>query len=311
MIPEAFPPMKKRTRMWSRSRYLVLLVVYATVLADRAGAQDNSLPFANFASEPILPSRLLLDGNTGLGGEATPAGRAARFQMFRMPAGFIHDPVGLDMDDDPSLTAEGASSSGPEPGDSFVGAAIGADNPYFDVRLPGDPGGLGYQRVHTQCQVMGDRFTSMCVGVQAFTPAGLENNGLTNGPTILSPNLSLFHEWESGLAVQGFIAKTLPARAGWTDDFLRRSVHCGVGVQSPFPGVGGSSVPDVHWFLEALGSIQRMPGSTAPAAPFVGVIPGLHWRLGDNWWMSSGVVLPVGTTHYEPGKLQITCSWRF
>jgi hypothetical protein len=298
--------------MWNRFFPLVLLVLSATMLEDRAGGQEPASPFADFTREPILPRRLVLDASSGSGGETAPTGRAARFQMFRMPAGFIHDPAGLDMDDDPFQEADPACSPGSDaPGDLPFGASFGADNPYFDVRLPGDPGGLGYQRVHTQYQVIGDRFTSMCLGFQAFMPAGLENNGLINAPTIISPNLSLFHEWENGLAVQGFIGKTLPARAGWTDNFLRRSVHCGLGFQSPLPGLAGSSMPDVHWFVEALGSVQRMPGSAAPAAPFLGVIPGLHWRLRDNWWMSSGVVLPVGTTHYEPGKIQITCSWRF
>jgi hypothetical protein len=165
--------------------------------------------------------------------------------------------------------------------------------------------------VHTQYQVIGDRFTSMCLGVQAFMPAGLENDGLAGGPTILGPHVSLFHEWDSGLAVQGFIGKMLPARPGWAENFWKRSVHCGVGVQSPFPWLSGCSGPGIQWFVEALGSVQRMPRSAAQPSPFLGIIPGVHWRIRDNWWMSSGVVLPVGTLYHESGKMQITCSWRF
>jgi hypothetical protein len=289
-----------------------MVLVGTAVLTDRAGGQEEPPSLLNFGSEPILPRRLILsDGADSAVGETTATGRAIRFQMFGMPAGFLHDPVGLDTDDDNLPALDPAVADTDSLGSLPLGVALGADNPYFDFRMPGTPGGVGYQRVHTQYLVMGDRFTCMCLGLQAFLPAGLENDGLANGPTVLSPNLSLFHAWENGLAVQGFVGKNLPARAGWTDNFLRRSVQCGLGIQSPFPWVSACAAPGMQWFVEALGSVQRTPRSDAPPTQFLGIIPGLHWQLRENWWMSSGVVLPVGTTRYEPGKLQITCSWRF
>jgi hypothetical protein len=305
--------MNQFTRKWDQSFALFLILATLGLEAGRAGGQERLEPLINFENEPILPRRvLLLDGAGSTAGATMASGRAVRFQMFGMPAAFLRDPVGLDTDDDNPATAAAEPFPGPDgPGDFPLGVALGADNPYFEFRMPGDPGGVGYQRVYTQYQVIGDRFTCMCLGFQAFVPAGLENDGLANGPTVLSPNLSLFHEWDSGFAVQGFVGKHLPARAGWTDNFWRRSFQAGFGVQSPFPGVGGGPGQGVHWFVEALGSVKPIPHSTASPTPFLGVIPGLHWQLRDNWWMSSGVVLPVGITHAESGKVQITCSWRF
>ena len=291
---------------------LVILVCTGLIGTPAAGQEQRPL-FLNLPNETILPRSLFLGGmGSSSGGETAFTGRAARFRMFRMPAGFLHDPIGLDSDDD---NLSGATD-GPPPipdgfGDNRLGVTMGADNPFFDIHLPGDPGGVGYQRVHTQCQLVGDQFTSMCFGLQAYAPAGLECDGLANGPTILCPSLALFHEWENGVAVQGFLGKNLPARAGWTDHLLRRGLQCGIGLQSPCPWVYGCSGQGLHWFVEALGAVQRPPHSGGQPAPFLGIIPGLHWRLSDNWWMSSGVVVPMGPTHYEPGLVQITWSWRF
>ena len=41
------------------------------------------------------------------------------------------------------------------------------------------------------------------------------------------------------------------------------------------------------------------------------MLPGLHWKVADNWWMSGGVILPVGAPRSEPGLWQFTCSLQF
>ena len=73
-----------------------------------------------------------------------------------MPTGFLCDPLGIDPDNDPP--AADADATAPVGGslDSVnlpVQFGMGSDNPFFDFRRPGDPGGVGYYKVHTQLQL--------------------------------------------------------------------------------------------------------------------------------------------------------------
>ena len=88
------------------------------------------------------------DGKDGI----TPAAvsRAARLQMTGMQAGFIANPLGLDPDDD---LPPGAVDLTGRPGDAdndLIQFNLGTYNPYLDLRLPGDPGAVGYYKVHSQ-----------------------------------------------------------------------------------------------------------------------------------------------------------------
>jgi hypothetical protein len=268
--------------------------------------------------QPLLPPQaILVDGGNRTGGEFYSGRSAPRCRLFRMPTGFINDPVGLDSDDDNgALITRGADATSlaePFPdivGANRVGLALGTDNPHLDFREPGDPGGLGFYKVHTQWQLLDDRFTCMSLGLQAFAPAGLEADGASTGPTVLTPNLAWYHEWESGPALQGFVGKNVWARPRWLDH-PERSLRYGIALQSPSLDFSACSCQRLCMFLEALGSSRRSPGSSPQLQSSWGLIPGVYWQLRDNWWMSSGVALPVGTTRYESGQVHITCSWRF
>jgi hypothetical protein len=283
-------------------------------MVARAHGQESSSSL-DFGKEPILPPQILWDSGSRAGSEGFLGGRTSPARLFRMPAGYLTDPVGLDSEDDSqAASGDGLLPPGAPSGtgmDSRVEAAIGSDNPFFDFRAPGDPGGVGYYKLHAQYQLVGDRFSSLCLGFQAFSPAGLEGDGLLGGPTFFSPNLAWYHEWASGLALHGFVGKTLSARAGWVDELGGR-VHYGLAIESPLPVVPACPRQCLHVFVEALGSSPRLSGTLQNRPSTVGVIPGLYWQLRDNWWMSSGVALPLGNApRYENGLLQITCSWRF
>ena len=99
-------------------------------------------------------------------------------------------------------------------------------------------------------------------------------------------------------------------RSGWTDG-LARSLHYGIALQRPLgldPFGTGSSV---HLFVEALGRSRFFAYGTESPSSSWEVLPGLHWRVGDNCWMSGGVIVPLNNQHFDPGLVQITCWWKF
>jgi hypothetical protein len=269
----------------------------------QAQAQDAPTPW----SEPILRRQFNL-AISGLPSDASDdAGRPAQIRLFRMPTGFLSDPVGLDLDDEMMGVPE-------DSGDALMtgrwGLALGSDNPYFDFRLPGDPGGVGYYRANTQYQLYESPSTHFSFNLEAATPAGVETPGVTGGPTILTPAMAYFQEMENGAAVQAFVGKHFGARPGWSDG-LERSVHYGLALERPLFSGPADSPKNVYMFLEALGHSRLVTYTGQSPAPCWRMLPGVHWRLTSNCWMSGGVLVPLNNTHVDPGLMQFTCSWRF
>ena len=121
--------------------------------------------------------------------------RNNRIPLFGMTPGFLSDPVGLTDPRDAPSTAE-------EPAPDWFQVTAGNDNPFFDLRNPGDPGGVGFYKVHTQMQLFDSPNTGCAIAVQTVTPAGREFDGVEDGPTVVSPALSLFHALDDGTAIQ-------------------------------------------------------------------------------------------------------------
>jgi hypothetical protein len=229
--------------------------------------------------------------------------------------GFLSDPVGLD--DDPSLSPDGTPLKADD-GPNWIEVAVGSDNQYFDVRFPGDPGGIGYTRLHSQLQVLDLPATSCAIGLQAVTPAGAEQGGLEDGLTVVSPGFSLFHALQDGTAFQGFVSKDLRvvSAANLTDTLahggqLDRSLQYGMAVQRPVL----PEMDSLFLFVEALGRYRYDPtiaGSAAATAPTMEVLPGMHLKMSDSWWLSGGLILPVNQPRPVDSHLwQITCSFQF
>ncbi len=250
-----------------------------------------------------------------LGDEPTPP-RPHRVRVLGIPPGFLSDPVGLDQDDfnpgNPGTPISAPAASQPDIGPDWISLALGNDNPYYEARRPGDPGGVGYYRMSTQVQVVDSQTTGCTVGFQAFTPAGLQNAGLANGPTTVMPNIGFFHLLGSeGTALQGFVGNqlTLDNRL---DGQIRERFRYGMALQKPVwsdPTPGGGTT---YLCLQAQGRYRdSLPGSASPPALWQ-LLPGFSWRGGDNLWMSSGIVLPIGPARdFQPGRLQISCSLQF
>jgi len=251
-----------------------------------------------------------------LAASASVPGRQ-RIRLFRFAPGFLSDPVGLqDQDDSPPGTTPSTpavtdiSDGGPD----WVQLALGADNPYFDFRLPGDPGGIGFNRLVTQVQLINTTKTSCTLDLQAVTPAGIQWFGVQDGPTVVVPSLGIFQAINEDTALQGFIGKNMPLQGSLPAMPVRRSVRCGMALQRSVLPDGPEALRNLYFFMGALGELQRpevgVPGSAATMN--WQVMPGLHWKLTESWWMSGGLMLPARATLPEgPLPWQVTCSLQF
>jgi hypothetical protein len=217
--------------------------------------------------------------------------------MFRMLPGFLNDPPGLNGLDDPAC-ANDSSGSLPANAESCAGPrgltlAVGDDNPFFDLRRPGDPGGVGFVRVHSQLQVVDLGSTSVCLGLQAWTPAGLQSGGVADGPTVLAPGLGIFHDLGDGTGLHGYVGQHLRGtRQG--------PLNYGMALQCPLAPWVEPADRCLFVFVQALGTYDYVGDRQGKALNWE-VVPGIHWRINDNFWMSLGA-----------SKLgMLTCSWQY
>lgn len=258
---------------------------------------------------PILDTRAWVYGNPA------PTSSPNRFALFRMPVGFLSDPVGLDSDDDPTPAEGSLPDNDMTP--SRVQVTLGNDNQHFDFRSANDPGGFGYFTIHSQYQLIDNGGTSFCVNLRAVTPAGQDNDGLIQGPTVFSPAMALYQDLGNGSALHGFVSSNVRAGTEWSDQ-VERHYRYGLAVQSPLTDPTGiMTFGSVHLFVEALGRYQTDSytySSSAPGQRPVNpweVLPGLHWQLHENCWMSGGLIVPLGSSRSENNLWHITCSWKF
>jgi hypothetical protein len=235
--------------------------------------------------------------------------RGNRLRLFRFQPGFLAEPLGL-QDDDPQ-PEPGSLPPAADTGPDWVSVSMGNDNPYFEFRQPGDPGGLGFYRVDTQVQLFDTGKTGCALNLRTVTPAGLQFNGLPDGPTVVSPSLGVFHSLTDGTALQGFVGKNMPLmHADWQVP-IRRSVQYGMALQRPLAPGGPEELRNVYLSVGALGQAQVDGGSLRPSP--MGVLPGMHWHVSDSCWMSGGVMLPLApTTRVDSSpQWQLTCSFQF
>jgi hypothetical protein len=262
---------------------------------------------ASAQSDPVWTTQRVwrseLDVTATQDSTAPPHVRANRIQLFRIVPGFLSDPVGLDSDDPKDAT--------PDDGLNWLQVSVGNYNPYFDIRRPGDPGGVGYYKLHSQVQIFDTGTTSLAVALQAVTPAGLDQDGIQDGPTVVSPALCVFHTLDDGTGLQGFIGKNMNLNPTGFSGPIHRNVQYGVAVQRPVLDTGPDNIGSFYVFVEALGR-YRYAATNGPPAVWE-MIPGIHWRLSDNVWLSGGVLLPVGAAlpSREAHLWQLTCSFQF
>lgn len=245
---------------------------------------------------------------------ASPFDRTPRLRLFRFAPGFLADPIGL-QDDNSSLlgmaTLTGTGESAPmEPSNAdWVQFGMGSDNPYFDLRRPGDPGGFGYSRVNTQLALFDSPRTDCALGIQTVTPTGAQYGGLPNGATVVVPAFSVYHAFNDRLAFQGFVSKNVPLYDSSTS-MLQRNLQYGVALQRPLLAQGTESWRNLFLTVGALGQVVPDRDSLK-LLPKCDVLPGFQWHVSESWWLSSALLLPVGPGRVAPGQWQLSCSLQF
>ena len=258
----------------------------------------GATPSLDLGRDPIVPPQLVVTPTPSTSSANLPN----RIRLFRIQPGFLSDPPGLDLDD--------PRSAEPDDGFDFLTLAVGNDNPFFDFRQPGDPGGVGFTRVNTQLQLFDTKRTALSLGLQAVTPAGPQFDGLPDrmGPTVLTPALSVFHAVDDALAVQAFVGKHMLLQNSSTQT-VRRDFHYGLALQRPLSRNDDDLLRNCYVSVGAMG-VYRFAGEAR--TPVWEVLPGLHYRMADNWWISTGMNVPFGTARSEMGQhWQVTCSLQF
>jgi hypothetical protein len=278
--------------------FAIVLAAAVLPMATRIGAQDAPpLPPEELLQQPRVPIKLY---SYDMGSPPGAAARTPRLQMLGMQAGFLINPLGLDSDDDlpPGFSDAGSRPGAGEP--DIVQLNIGTYNPYFDLRLKGDPGSVGYYKVHSQLQLLDAGTTSFCVNLQAYTPAGFEVGGVANGPTYLVPTIAMFQDLGNGAGLHTYVGQSIQASSGWTDR-INGNFQYGMAVHYPVPGTNATSEQGLFLFLEALGRYRydtTQPGARPALWEFV---PGMQMRISTNCWMN------VAASRYN----FLSASWKY
>lgn len=310
------------SRPLSSLRTALLLLSGLVLFASRSPAQEPALTSSSATGLWDVPSsQSVFDSPPP---PSSPSTHVPRLRLFRFAPGFLTDPLDLQEEDcdlpgvpkmaSPTLSAD--TNDGP----GWIQVGMGSDNPFFDLRRPGDPGGIGYYRVNTQVALLDSSTTSCTFGVQAVTPAGVQFAGVPNGPTVLCPAFSVFHALTDNLGFQGFVSRYVPinsntnststSNSGDGAPMLQRNFQYGLALQRPLVASGPEGLRNLFVTVGALGTFAPDHDTVKPL-PNYDVLPGLQWHVNDNWWVSSGVLVPVGPVRSAPGQWQLTCSLRF
>jgi hypothetical protein len=266
------------------------LCLVAFALVGRAGAQDLAVrPPESLVAPLRVPLQLFGPGRDG------DAGRAARPRLIGLPNSFFSAPV-------ERAGATPGDEEGGDATDDFAGlqVAFGNHNPFFELRHPGDPGGVGYSKLQSQYQLFDLGAGSISLGLQAVTPSGLQAGGLQNGTTYVMPTVAWFRDLGAGTALQGYVGQNIQANARWADN-LDSGFQYGMAIQTPVPGTLCEGDQGVFLFLQALGR-YRSDALRQDGRPVLWeFVPGVQWRLNPNCWMS------VGASRYN----FLNCAWQY
>jgi hypothetical protein len=259
-----------------------------------ASAQPPAAPAVSWWQQPGFGPELANALNAG-GDDSDNNSilRTSRIPMPNMLPGFLSEPPGLSSLDDPAESSS-ASASTNSP-DGFV-LTFGDDNPFFDPRRPGDPGGVGFIRIHSQVQVVDWNSTSVCFGLRGWTPAGLENGGVQSGQTVMAPGVGVFQDLGSGTALHGFVDQSFHAGGSH-----QGPMRCGMAVNCPLTTTEDTPADrGLFFFVQALGRLDYGSDRQGRAMNWE-LVPGIHWRLSDSFWLSLGA----------SRSSALTCWWHF
>jgi hypothetical protein len=260
---------------------LLLAVVILFVGATQSQAQD----WQQYPPDRELAQALC----GGVDPSTTSLGNRAPIPLYRMMPGFLSDPANFarrDDDGDSQGSADG------------ILVNVGQDNPFFDPRGPADPGGAGYYRLFSQMQLLDTGSTSVCFGLKAWTPAGVDNGGVAEGHTYFAPGLGVFQDLGNGTGLHGFVGQHFCADARSAN--RQGATEYGMAMHCPVPGLVEPTSNGVYVYVQALGRYgytNYIDGREME----MDLVPGVHWRISDTLWMSLAA----------SRRGMLTCSWQY
>jgi hypothetical protein len=169
--------------------------------------------------------------------------------------------------------------------------------------------------MYSQMQLLDTGKAGLNLGLAGATPAGLESEGVATGPTFFSPSLACYQELGDGTTLQAFVGKNMRANSR-IGDGIGHSIQYGLAAQQALPDLPflGPSSPNhgLFMFVEALGRCRNTwDDRTINQRSPLELLPGLHLRMSENWWISGGLIIPLSAPRPESRLWQFTCSWRF
>jgi hypothetical protein len=271
-------------------------VLAPLVLAWGAEASAQEIPGSSEVwQEPVFPRSfgLALPRSSG---DLAVSSHPPPVYLFRMPSAF--DPLPADPDDADT------------PGDGRLQVMLAPDNPYFDFRRRGDPGGVGFYKLQSQVSLLDGPTSGFRMALRAVTPAGLQADGVAEGATVFSPSFSWFCGMPGDTALHAYLGKDVCANSRWTES-LERDIRYGIAWTGPCPGFDGEACRNIRLFVEALGRyhLDNDPGRAGLAG--CELLPGVQWRLCESCWVSGGILMPIAAPLADRQLWQVTCSWQF
>jgi hypothetical protein len=219
------------------------------------------------------------------------ASRASRIRLQQMLPGFVSDPPSLSaFDDVPGMAAAPVGNTGP----NWMTVNFGDDNPLLDPRRSGDPGGVGFVQIYSQMQLFDTGGSSLCLALRGWTPAGVENGGVQQGPTVFAPGVSAFQDLGAGTALQGFVDQHL------RNAYQHGPLRCGVAWDCPIDLWEDNSDRSLFFYVQGLGRVDYGPDRKGRPTSWE-LVPGIHWQLSDSMWLSLGA----------SRTRMLTCGWSF
>lgn len=226
------------------------------------------------------------------------ASSGPRVRPFRLQPGFLSETTWLSPDEPPDPNAEG------------IIVSLGNDNPCFDFRRRGDPGGAGYTRLASQVALFDESGTSCTFSLGAVSPSGQEFDGLpdSKGATVVMPALSFHQAIDEGMGLQVSVGGNLTVLAP-TAQATRRDFQYGLSLYRSLGTAPTDPFRNVYLSVEAMGQGRDPRAATG----YWEMLPGLVWKPTANWTLSGAMAMPISSRPEQvSGQFwQITCTLQF
>jgi hypothetical protein len=116
----------------------------------------------------------------------------------------------------------------------------------------------------------------------------------------VTPSFAWFHDLGEGAALHGFIGQDITPNSRLREN-LERGMCCGFAWQYPLFFEQHNPDQGVFFFVQAVAGYRSEFENPNAAPMFWHVVPGIHWRVSSDCWLSIGA----------SRRSIVTWSWQF